>query len=74
MTLAIVLFHLNFKNISEVQMKRALITGITGQDGSLLNFFLKRLLAKYMGSRDAALCCTQTRGPYIYQDPHVANS
>jgi len=55
-------------------MKRALITGITGQDGSYLaEFLLEKGYEVHGIKRRASLFNTQ-RVDHIYEDPHVANS
>ena len=54
-------------------MKKALITGITGQDGSYLaEFLLEKGYEVHGIKRRASLFNTQ-RVDHIYQDPHVAN-
>ena len=55
-------------------MKRALITGITGQDGSYLaEFFVEKGYEVHGIKRRSSLFNTQ-RIDHIYQDPHVENS
>ena len=55
-------------------MKRALITGVTGQDGSYLaEFLLARGYEVHGIKRRSSLFNTQ-RVDHIYQDPHVENS
>lgn len=55
-------------------MKRALITGITGQDGSYLaEFLLEKGYEVHGVKRRSSLFNTQ-RIDHIYQDPHVENS
>jgi len=55
-------------------MKKALITGITGQDGSYLaDFLLEKGYEVHGIKRRSSLFNTQ-RIDHIYQDPHVANS
>ena len=55
-------------------MKRALITGITGQDGSYLaEFLLEKGYEVHGIKRRSSLFNTQ-RVDHIYQDPHVENS
>lgn len=55
-------------------MKRALITGITGQDGSYLaEFLLEKGYEVHGVKRRASLFNTQ-RIDHIYQDPHVENN
>lgn len=54
-------------------MKKALITGITGQDGSYLaEFLLEKGYQVHGIKRRSSLFNTQ-RVDHIYQDPHVAN-
>ena len=55
-------------------MKRALITGVTGQDGSYLaEFLLEKGYEVHGIKRRSSLFNTQ-RVDHIYQDPHVGNS
>ena len=55
-------------------MKKALITGITGQDGSYLaEFLLKKGYEVHGIKRRSSLFNTQ-RVDHIYQDPHVENA
>ncbi len=55
-------------------MKKALITGITGQDGSYLaEFLLEKGYEVHGIKRRASLLNTQ-RVDHIYQDPHVKNA
>ena len=55
-------------------MKRALITGVTGQDGSYLaEFLLEKGYEVHGIKRRASLFNTQ-RLDHIYQDPHVNNA
>ncbi|MGD7654656.1 MAG: GDP-mannose 4,6-dehydratase [Verrucomicrobiales bacterium] len=55
-------------------MKRALITGITGQDGSYLaEFLLEKGYEVHGIKRRASLFNTQ-RIDHIYEDPHVENA
>jgi len=57
----------------ELQMKKALITGVTGQDGSYLaEFLLEKGYQVHGIKRRASLFNTQ-RVDHIYQDPHVDN-
>ena len=52
-------------------MKRALITGITGQDGSYLaEFLLEKGYEVHGIKRRASLFNTQ-RIDHIYEDPHI---
>jgi GDPmannose 4,6-dehydratase len=55
-------------------MKKALITGITGQDGSYLaEFLLEKGYEVHGIKRRASLFNTQ-RVDHIYEDPHIENS
>ncbi len=55
-------------------MKKALIPGITGQDGSYLaQFLLEKGYGVHGIKRRASLLNTQSAG-HIYQDPHVENN
>jgi GDPmannose 4,6-dehydratase len=55
-------------------MKKALITGITGQDGSYLaEFLLEKGYEVHGIKRRASLFNTQ-RVDHIYQDPHIQNA
>lgn len=63
------LFNLELK----VKMKKALITGVTGQDGSYLaELLLEKGYQVHGIKRRASLFNTQ-RVDHIYQDPHVDN-
>lgn len=54
-------------------MKRALITGITGQDGSYLaEFLLEKGYEVHGIKRRSSLLNTQ-RVDHLYQDPHISN-
>src|SRR6478736_3404254 len=55
-------------------MKRALITGITGQDGSYLAEFLLGKGYEVHGIKRRASLFNTQRIDHIYEDPHVANS
>ena len=55
-------------------MKRALITGITGQDGSYLSEFLLEKGYEVHGIKRRASLFNTQRIDHIYQDPHVENS
>ena len=62
--------HSNMSNYSKV----ALITGITGQDGSYLaEFLLEKGYTVHGIKRRASLFNTQ-RVDHIYQDPHIENA
>lgn len=54
-------------------MKRALITGITGQDGSYLAEFLLAKGYEVHGIKRRASSFNTERIDHIYQDPHVPN-
>lgn len=52
-------------------MKRALITGITGQDGSYLAEFLLEQGYEVHGIKRRASSFNTQRIDHIYQDPHT---
>lgn len=54
-------------------MKRALITGITGQDGSYLAEFLIRKGYEVHGIKRRSSLFNTDRIDHLYQDPHVEN-
>jgi GDPmannose 4,6-dehydratase len=54
-------------------MKKALITGVTGQDGSYLAEFLLEKGYEVHGIKRRASSFNTQRVDHIYQDPHVAN-
>jgi GDPmannose 4,6-dehydratase len=55
-------------------MRRALITGITGQDGSYLSEFLLEKGYEVHGIKRRASSFNTDRIDHIYQDPHVDNA
>ena len=55
-------------------MKRALITGVTGQDGSYLAEFLLAKNYEVHGIKRRASSLNTQRVDHIYEDPHVKNS
>ena len=55
-------------------MKRALITGITGQDGSYLAEFLLEKGYDVHGIKRRSSSFNTQRVDHLYQDPHVENS
>jgi GDPmannose 4,6-dehydratase len=55
-------------------MKKALITGITGQDGSYLAEFLLEKGYEVHGIKRRASLFNTERVDHIYEDPHVENS
>lgn len=55
-------------------MKKALITGITGQDGSYLAEFLLEKGYEVHGIKRRASSLNTQRIDHIYQDPHVENN
>ena len=55
-------------------MKRALIAGITGQDGSYLAEFLLDKGYRVHGIKRRSSLFNTQRIDHIYQDPHVENS
>lgn len=56
------------------KMKKALITGVTGQDGSYLAEFLLEKGYEVHGIKRRASQFNTQRIDHIYQDPHVENS
>jgi len=54
-------------------MKKALITGVTGQDGSYLAEFLLGKGYQVHGVKRRASSFNTQRVDHIYQDPHIAN-
>ena len=54
-------------------MKRALITGITGQDGAYLAEFLMKKGYRVHGIKRRASLFNTERIDHLYQDPHVSN-
>ena len=60
------------QRLNEYTNEKALITGITGQDGSYLAEFLLEKGVKFTELSAAHLCSIQ-RVDHIYQDPHVEN-
>jgi len=55
-------------------MKKALITGITGQDGSYLAEFLLEKNYEVHGIKRRASSFNTQRVDHLYQDPHMENS
>ena len=55
-------------------MKKALITGVTGQDGSYLEEFLLEKGYEVHGIKRRASSLNTERVDHIYQDTHVENS
>ena len=55
-------------------MKKALITGVTGQDGSYLAEFLLGKGYEVHGIKRRASLFNTQRVDHIYEDPHIANS
>jgi GDPmannose 4,6-dehydratase len=56
-----------------MNQKRALITGITGQDGSYLAEFLLEKGYEVHGIKRRASSFNTARVDHIYEDPHVKN-
>ena len=54
-------------------MKRALITGITGQDGSYLTEFLLDKGYEVHGIKRRSSSLNTQRLDHLYQDPHTEN-
>ena len=55
-------------------MKKALITGITGQDGSYLAEFLLGEGYEVHGIKRRASSLNTQRVDHLYEDPHVTNA
>ena len=55
-------------------MKKALITGITGQDGSYLSEFLLHKGYEVHGIKRRSSSFNTSRIDHIYKDPHIENS
>ena len=55
-------------------MKKALITGITGQDGSYLAEFLLKKNYQVHGIKRRSRSFNTSRIDHIYKDPHTNNS
>ena len=53
--------------------KKALITGVTGQDGALLSEFLLKKNYEVHGIKRRASSFNTQRIDHLYQDPHVDN-
>ncbi len=58
----------------EITPKTALITGITGQDGSYLAEFLLEKGYTVHGIKRRASSFNTARVDHIYQDPHIENA
>ena len=54
-------------------MKKALITGITGQDGSYLAEFLLEKGYEVHGIKRRASSLNTQRIDHLYEDPHASN-
>jgi len=54
-------------------VKRALITGVTGQDGSYLAEFLLNKGYEVHGIKRRASSFNTARIDHLYQDPHIEN-
>src|SRR5665647_3461074 len=57
-----------------IKMKKALITGITGQDGSYLAEFLLNKGYEVHGIKRRASLFNTQRVDHIYQDPHIKDA
>ena len=55
-------------------MKKALITGVTGQDGSYLAEFLLKKDYEVHGLKRRSSSFNTTRIDHIYKDPHIENA
>ena len=56
-----------------MKQKKALITGITGQDGSYLAEFLLKKGYKVHGIKRRASSFNTDRIEHLYEDPHIEN-
>ena len=56
-----------------ISRKKALITGITGQDGSYLAEFLLKKGYEVHGIKRRSSSFNTERIDYLYQDPHEEN-
>ena len=65
---------ISIKNLRLTMTKRALITGITGQDGSYLAEFLLEKGYEVHGIKRRASLFNTARVDHIYEDPHVDNA
>ena len=65
--------NLNTASNRELQVKKALITGITGQDGSYLAEVLISKGYEVHGIKKRASSFNTSRIDHLYQDPHEAN-
>ena len=54
-------------------MKKALITGVTGQDGAYLSEFLLKKGYTVHGLKRRTSLFNTDRIDHIYQDPHIEN-
>ena len=57
-----------------VNLKKAIITGITGQDGSYLAELLLEKGYEVHGIKRRSSSFNTSRIDHLYQDPHVKNS
>jgi GDPmannose 4,6-dehydratase len=67
------LLNLSISELIVASPKTALITGITGQDGSYLAEFLLRKGYEVHGIKRRASSFNTERIDHIYQDPHIEN-
>jgi len=65
--------NIDSDNIEKIMTKKALITGITGQDGSYLAEFLLEKGYEVHGIKRRASSLNTQRVDHIYQDPHEPN-
>src|SRR3989344_4207029 len=63
----------NLKNMKKITMKKALITGITGQDGSYLAELLLEKGYEVYGLIRRASTFNTSRIDHLFQDPHTKN-
>ena len=55
-------------------MKKALVTGVTGQDGAYLSEFLLKKGYEVHGVKRRASSFNTQRIDHLYQDPHIEKS
>lgn len=65
--------QIGIKNIIQNKMKKALITGVTGQDGAYLSEFLLKKGYTVHGLKRRTSLFNTDRIDHLYEDPHVEN-
>jgi len=72
--MTVVCFNFSNQPLKEfIEMKKALITGITGQDGSYLAEFLLKKGYEVHGIKRRTSLFNTDRIDHLYQDPHEQN-